>query len=120
MEGEELREFAKDICSCGIALSGLDYKYGVNGDSHFDRLAIALADKGYQKVSGGKAALTKEDPECKKREKEQITKDVAYAIFHDYEDKLREKYSIFDIIDAYTALMELREVCKKYTGVEQK
>ena len=63
--------------------------------------------------------MNKEDKNNKKKEKEQVTKDVAFSIFHDYEDLLKSKYSAFDHIDAYTALMELREVCEKYTEMEE-
>lgn len=51
------------------------------------------------------------------KEAHKETRDVAFSIFHDFEDLLKSKYSAFDHIDAYTALMELKEVCEKYTEV---
>ena len=62
--------------------------------------------------------MNKEYKNNKKKKKEQTAKDVAFSIFHDYEDLLKSKYSAFDNIDAYTALMELKEVCEKYTDEE--
>ena len=67
MDEKELKEFANDICSCGIALSGIDYKYGANGDSHFDRLAKSLYGIGYQKIPEGAVVLSKEEYDDLKR-----------------------------------------------------
>lgn len=49
MTEQEKREYAIDIYNAGIALDATDFAFGVDGDSHFDRLAEHLAQLGYRK-----------------------------------------------------------------------
>ena len=48
---KKMAEFANDIFKCGIALDGTDFAFGVDGDSHFDRLAKSLYGIGYRKCT---------------------------------------------------------------------
>lgn len=49
MTEQEKREYAINIYNAGIALDATDFAFGVDGDSHFDRLAEHLAQLGYRK-----------------------------------------------------------------------
>ncbi len=47
---KEIMDMAQEIYERGVALSPLDFVYGVSGDDHFTRIAKYLSDEGYGNV----------------------------------------------------------------------
>ena len=103
MTEQEKREYAIDIYKAGIALDATDFAFGVDGDSHFDRLAEHLAKLGYRKEEEVQKETAKEifaelRSHCMTSETENCYGEVvipkSYTWWEDDLNKLEKKFGV--------------------------
>ena len=83
--------------------------------------AKEIYDNGYRKVPEGAIVLTRERRDEVRREynrgraeiEERVRKETARDIYFDYEKNIKAMYGAFDVVDAYSILEELKEICEK-------